>query len=106
MIHHGAGLRRLLSAKRIDDPEQESIFRALFPGPMDQSISPTDQAMLEYALKLTDRPGEILEGDVVALREAGFDDRTIHDICAITAYFAFANRIADGLGVKLEDESS
>jgi hypothetical protein len=27
----------------------------------------------------------------------------IHGVCAITAFFAFANRVADGLGVELED---
>ena len=31
-----------------------------------------------------------------------FDDRAIHDICAIVAYFAFVNRMADGLGVELK----
>ncbi len=31
------------------------------------------------------------------------EDRAIHDACAIVAYFAFVNRIADGLGVELED---
>ena len=41
-------------------------------------------------------------GDIDRLRGAGFDDRGIHDICAVTAYFAFVNRIADGLGVELE----
>ncbi len=41
-------------------------------------------------------------GDVEGLREAGFDDRAIHDACAIVSYFAFVNRIADGLGVELE----
>jgi alkylhydroperoxidase family enzyme len=40
--------------------------------------------------------------DVRALREAGFEDPAIHDICAIVAYFAFVNRLADGLGVELE----
>jgi alkylhydroperoxidase family enzyme len=35
----------------------------------------------------------------------GFDDRAIHDICAITAYYAFVNRIADGLGVELESHN-
>jgi alkylhydroperoxidase family enzyme len=34
--------------------------------------------------------------------ESGFDDEGIHDACAIIAYFAFVNRIADGLGVELE----
>ena len=58
--------------------------------------------MLDYAVKLTRRPGEMRGADVEALRERGFDDRAIHDICAITAYYAFVNRIADGLGVELE----
>lgn len=40
---------------------------------------------------------------VGALRAAGFDDRAIHDICAVTAYYAFVNRMADGLGVDLEE---
>ena len=40
-----------------------------------------------------------------AVRRAGFDDRTILDIAQITAYFAFVNRTADGLGVTLEEFS-
>ncbi len=58
--------------------------------------------MLAYALKLTEAPRTITAGDVEALRAAGYDDRGIHDIAAITAYFAFVNRVADGLGVELE----
>jgi alkylhydroperoxidase family enzyme len=63
-----------------------------------------DRALLEYATKLTLTPGRMTRGDVDALREAGFDDRAIHDACAIVAYYAFVNRIADGLGVELERE--
>ena len=59
--------------------------------------------MLGYAVKLTRAPGAVRAADVAALRRNGFDDRGIHDICAITAYFAFVNRIADGLGVELEE---
>ena len=58
--------------------------------------------MLDYAVKLTRAPGDMTEADVNLLRVQGFDDRAIHDICAITAYYAFVNRIADGLGVELE----
>ena len=65
-------------------------------------IPPADIAMLDYAIKLTVSPSEIGENDINTLRAMGFDDRAIHDICAITAYFAFVNRIADGLGVELE----
>ncbi|WP_419161057.1 carboxymuconolactone decarboxylase family protein [Candidatus Palauibacter sp.] len=60
--------------------------------------------MLDYVVRLTRTPGEIAETDVEALRTHGFDDRAIHDICAVTAYYAFVNRIADGLGVQLEDK--
>lgn len=59
--------------------------------------------MLDYALELTRDPGQIGAAAIDRLRSAGFTDRAIHDICAITAYFAFVNRIADGLGVELED---
>lgn len=58
--------------------------------------------MLDYAPKLTNLPSEITAEDVDRLRQAGFSDRAIHDICAITAYYAFVNRIFDGLGVALE----
>ena len=58
--------------------------------------------MLEYAVKLTLSPGDMVEADVVSLRDAGFSDRDILDICEVVAYYAYVNRIADGLGVQLE----
>lgn len=60
--------------------------------------------MLTYARKLTLAPANIDCHDVEQLREHGFNDRAIHDICTVTAYFSFVNRIADGLGVELEVE--
>jgi uncharacterized peroxidase-related enzyme len=68
-------------------------------------VTPASRVMLDYALKLTETPSAMSADDVLALRQAGFDDRAIHDICAITAYYAFVNRIADGLGVELEPRS-
>ena len=58
--------------------------------------------MLDYAAKLTRTPGDMVEGDVGALRESGFSDRAILDIAQVVAYYAYVNRIADGLGVSLE----
>ncbi len=60
--------------------------------------------MLDYVLLLTHRPYEIQQENIESLQDQGFDDQAIHDICAIAAYFAFVNRIADGLGVQLEGE--
>ena len=59
--------------------------------------------MLAYAVKLTRRPAEVGEADVQALRDAGFDDTAILDICQVTSYYNYVNRLADGLGVELED---
>ena len=59
--------------------------------------------MLDYAIKLTLEPTKMVEEDVTRLREAGFEDRTILDINLITGYYAFVNRLADGLGVGLEN---
>lgn len=58
--------------------------------------------MLEYALKLTLEPWNMVENDVENLRQSGFADTEILDINQITGYFAFVNRLADGLGVELE----
>jgi uncharacterized peroxidase-related enzyme len=65
-------------------------------------ISEVDRAMLDYAVKLTREPAAITPADVEALRHAGFSDAAILDICQVTAYYAFVNRLADGLGVELE----
>ena len=67
------------------------------------SLGPKDRAMLDYVAKLTRTPAAVSEDDVQALREAGFDDRVILDIALVTAYFAFVNRVADGLGVAPEN---
>jgi uncharacterized peroxidase-related enzyme len=59
-------------------------------------------AMLAYAEKLTARPGDVVEADVEALRSVGFSDRDVLDLCEVVAYYAYTNRIVDGLGVSLE----
>ena len=65
-------------------------------------LSPADQAMLAYVEKLTLRPWDMVEEDVAALRSAGFSDAAILDINQVTGYYAYVNRLADGLGVELE----
>ena len=65
-------------------------------------LSDADRKMLEYTEKLTLGPWEMNESDVVALRDQGFSDSAILDINQVTGYYAFANRLADGLGIELE----
>jgi len=58
--------------------------------------------MLRYVEKLTRTPATVSADDVAMLRDAGFSNAAVLDICQVTAYYAFVNRIADGLGVELE----
>ncbi len=83
---------------------QESLVHALLEWPVEAlPLSAREKALVGYADKLTLTPARVTAADIAPLREAGLDDRAIHDACAIVAYFAFVNRIADGLGVELEE---
>jgi uncharacterized peroxidase-related enzyme len=87
----------------MDKVAQDHMLDGLAQDHTTLGLPARDKTMLDYAAKLTLRPGEMTERDVATLRDTGFDDRAIHDICAVTAYFAFVNRIADGLGVEMEE---
>ena len=69
-------------------------------------LEAADRAMLDYASKLTRTPGAMECSDIEALRAAGLSDEAILDINQVAAYYAFVNRLADGLGVELEDYRS
>jgi uncharacterized peroxidase-related enzyme len=58
--------------------------------------------MLQFADTLTRAPGSMKSSDVETLRAVGFTDRDVLDIVEVIAYYAYANRIADGLGITLE----
>ena len=59
--------------------------------------------MLDYATKLSLEPWNMDESDVQQLRDAGFSNTGILDIAHVTGYYAYVNRLADGLGLDLED---
>ena len=66
-------------------------------------LGPVDEALCSYAEKLTLRPTDMAESDILALRRAGLDDVAIHDATQIIAYFNYINRVADALGVEKEN---
>ena len=59
--------------------------------------------MLDYVAKVTIEPWTVTAEDIDYLKATGFDERAILDICQVTAYYGYVNRLADGLGVELED---
>lgn len=94
MTHHGRGLRRLT--------KNPALVRQLRTDWRRAAVSAAEHAMLTYAEKLTLTPGAMHKTDITALRAAGFSDTAILDINQVTGYFAYVNRLADGLGVPLE----
>ena len=98
MTHHGAGLRRLLN----DEAKAVAIARDY----TEADLSPRERAILDYAVKLTMDPRAMSESDVQTLRDAGLGDAAILDACQVTCYYNYVNRLADGLGVELEDSWS
>jgi len=95
MAHHRRGLRRLL--------KDDVLLARIEDGWADAGLDARRNAMLGYATKLTVTPSEVTGDDIAALRNAGLDDRDILDLCEVTAYYAYVNRIAEGLGVEIED---
>lgn len=68
-------------------------------------LRPALVALCEYAEKVTLRPAECTEIDVLSLRSAGWSDEAIHDAVQIIAYFNYINRVADALGVEVEPDA-
>lgn len=66
------------------------------------SLSPSDAALCEFAVKLTHDQASVTSGDLDRLRDVGFDDRAIHDAVQVIALFNYYTRVADGLGVEPE----
>ena len=96
----------MLEVKGVKDVDIEKLLTILASDYRTAGLPAADLAMLDYAVKLTRSDGAMTAADVDALRAQGFDDRAIHDICVIAAYYAFVNRIADGLGVELESRNA
>ena len=86
LVSHGADLRRLLNDAVLADRIVHDYRRA--------GLDERTLAMLDYAAKLTVRPVECSEADIVHLRSMGFSDEAIFDIAETAAMFNFTNRLA------------
>ena len=94
MAHHRRGLRRLL--------EDDDLAERLEQDYESAGLASRRVALLRYVEKLTRDPGTMQRSDVEALRDEGLGDGDILHVVEVAAYYAYVNRIADGLGVVLE----
>ncbi|UWS78456.1 peroxidase-related enzyme [Phaeobacter sp. G2] len=99
--HHFAGLQRLLA-----DADRGLAIRAAIEA-RDPAVAPLDkaqQAAMQYARKLTEAPASLVEADIEALRQVGYDDGEILEINQVSAYFSYANRTVLGLGCSTKGD--
>jgi alkylhydroperoxidase family enzyme len=62
------------------------------------------RVIADFAIKLTEAPARLIDDDAAALRGVGLGDEGFHDVVAITAYFNFVNRMAEGVHLPLEGD--
>jgi len=61
-------------------------------------LDAADTALLDFALKLAQRPAEFGAADIESLRDRGFEDAQILEALAMTALTQFLNTLQRGLG--------
>jgi uncharacterized peroxidase-related enzyme len=96
VIAHGAVLR--IYAKNPHIADQVAIDHR------HADITPRQQAMLDFAVKLARTPEAISDEERDRLRWQGFSDEDVWDIAAIAALFALSNRMAHVTGMRANDE--
>ncbi|MCK6450871.1 MAG: peroxidase-related enzyme [Alphaproteobacteria bacterium] len=88
-----------------DDARAERMKAAFAEGRPERVFQGKELALLRYAGKLTARPQDMDEGDIRAIRDAGGTDEEILEVNQVCAYFNYANRLLNGLGVTLQGDT-
>ena len=96
VIAHGAILRIYAKNPQIADQLAIDHRKA--------DLTPRQEAMLDFAVKLARTPEAVVDADYQRLRDHGFDEEDIWDIGGITAFFALSNRMAHLIAMRPNDE--
>jgi uncharacterized peroxidase-related enzyme len=96
VVAHGAILRIYEKAPMLSDQLATNYLKA--------DITPRQQAMLAFAMKVCNASYAITEDDFALLREHGFTDEDAWDIAGITALFGLSNRMANVTSMRPNDE--
>lgn len=89
---HGAAVRQL-SGDSVLGEQLVMNYRAA-------RLDARQRAILDFAVKLTERPREVEEHDRAALRTVGLSERDIWDVAAVTGFFNMSNRIASATDMR------
>jgi len=99
--HHTTGLAKHVGSQEL----AEELAQASVDNIQSSNMTQREVKLCEYAKKLTLNPSEMVEEDIIKLREAGLSDAGILDLNQITAYFSYANRTVLGLGITTEGDT-
>ena len=69
-------------------------------------LTARQRALGELAEKLSTTPTRMVEQDWQDLRDLGFDDQGCLEVTHIVGIFNHLTRLADGLGLQLDEETS
>ncbi len=69
-------------------------------------LEPSDRAMLDFAVKVTEAADRVVEHDIEELRRVGWTDEDILHITEIAAMFSYTGRLANTLGILANPEYS
>lgn len=67
-------------------------------------LEPRQRAMLDFAVKVAEESHRVTEEDRENLRQHGFSDLAIWDICAVVGFFSMTNRMASALDMIPNEE--
>lgn len=93
---HGAAVRELSGNPELGE-QMVMNYRVA-------DLDPRQKAMLDFAVKLTERSHEIEEPDRQALRDVGLSDRDIWDIANVAGFFNMTNRVASATDMRPNSE--
>lgn len=100
LANHWANARHLIG----DEARADAIEKALHDRKPHDCFKGSELALLNYTEKLTLTPGEMVEADVQALKDAGVPDAEILEANQIIGYFNYVNRCLNGLGVTTDGD--
>ena len=96
VVAHGAILRIRAKDPLIADQVATNYRKA--------DLSERQKAMIDFAVKVSQRAQEVGEADLAALAAHGFSEADAWDIAAVSAFFGMSNRIANAFSIPSNPE--
>ncbi|MBS9721374.1 peroxidase-related enzyme [Tianweitania sp. BSSL-BM11] len=96
VVAHGAILRIRAKSPTIADQVAINYRKA--------DITPRQKAMLDFAMKVSQRAYDVGDDDIAVLKDHDFTEEDAWDIAAISAFFGMSNRLANVTSMRPNDE--